>query len=361
VELRPADLRKYEYFSSLSDNAIAALSAKLKVVNFPAGTLIVEEGAAAGSLFFVTRGSLEVTKKTAHGPDARLTVIGSGQGFGEMALLTCSPRSSSVRAVTEVTLYELSKADFEAIVLHESAFKEVLGKRVEDYGRYNRIKTLQPFALLDPDKMYALLSRMTEQRFAAGEDIIVQGDKGDNYYVIKSGRVGVSRQEKGEPQAKRLAVLGEGDGFGEDALIRDDPRNATCRAMEDTVVCVLDKTDFAQVLKSSFLEFVYSEDIDAGSYLDRYVLLDTRIPQEYEQEHIHGALSVPLERLRTDFDALDPAKEYITYCTNDARGMVAAFLLRNHGLKAKCLRGGLSGWSGPVVTGHDGVHLPEPR
>jgi hypothetical protein len=39
--------------------------------------------------------------------------------------------------------------------------------------------------------------------------------------------------------------------------------------------------------------------------------------------------------------------------------MVAAFLLRNHGLKAKCLRGGLSGWTGPVVTGHDGVHMPE--
>ncbi len=359
MDLQPSDLKKYSYFSSLSDGGIEALSKKLGIVNFPAGTVMVEEGAVGDSFFFVNQGRLEVIKKTRHGPDAKLTVIGSGQGFGEMALLTCSVRSSSVRAMTDVTLYELSKADFEDIVLHESAFKDMLGKRVEDYSRYNRVKTLQPFALLEPDKMYALLSRMRRQRFAAGKNIIVQGEKGDYYYIIESGRVAVLQKEKGDQEAKQVAVLGEGDGFGEEALIRNDPRNATCRAIEDTTLCVLDKADFAQVLGSSFLEFVFSEDLDTDTYLDKYVIIDTRIPQEYEEEHIHGALSIPLELLRTDFGALDPDKEYITYCTNDARGMVAAFLLRNHGLKAKCLRGGLSGWTGPVVTGHDGVHMPE--
>lgn len=62
-----------------------------------------------------------MTKRTKSGQDAKLSVIGSGQGFGEMTLLTCSVRSSSVSAITDVMLYELPKTDFEDIVLHDSA------------------------------------------------------------------------------------------------------------------------------------------------------------------------------------------------------------------------------------------------
>lgn len=353
-----ADLRKYKYFASLSDSSLEALSRKLCIVTMPAGTEIVKEGVTGDSFYFVKQGRLEVSKKTKSGQDAKLSVIGSGHGFGEMALLTCSVRFCSVRTITNVSLYQLSKADFENIVLHESAFKNMLLKKAEDHTHYNKIKTLQPFALLEPDKMYALLARMTEKTFALGEDIIVQGEKGDYYYIVKTGRVAVLKKGKGEKEQKQVAVLTDGDGFGEEALIRDDPRNATCRALEETTVYALDKEDFAQILKSSFLENIFSEDISMDTYLDKYVIIDARIPPEYEEEHIQGALNIPVEVLRNKFSELDPSKEYITYCTNDSRGMVAAFLLKNHGFKAKCLRGGVSGWTGPIVSNHDGVHMP---
>jgi CRP-like cAMP-binding protein len=358
MTLQSVDLKKYKYFSNLSEGSLVALSQKITIVNFPAGREIVKEGEAGDFFYFVKQGRLEVTKKTESGQDAKLSVIGSGHGFGEMALLTCSVRFCSVRAVTGVTLYQLPKADFEDIVLHESAFKNMLLKKAEDFSHYNKIKTLQPFALLEPDKMYALLSRMSEKTFSLGEDIIVQGDKGDYYYIVKSGRVAVLKKGKGAQESKQVAVLKDGDGFGEEALIRDDPRNATCRALEQTTVYALDKEDFAQILKSSFLDSIFSEDIALDTYRDRYVIIDARIPPEYEEEHIQGAINIPVEDLRRQFSEIDPSKEYITYCTNDARGMVAAFLLKNHGFRAKCLRGGVSGWTGPVDTNHDGVHLP---
>ncbi len=358
MKIQPSDLRKYNYFSSLSGYALEVLARKLKIVGFPAGKEIVKEGAVGDSFYFVKQGRLEITQKTKSGQVAKLSVIGSGHGFGETALLTCSVRSGSVRAVTAVTLYELSKADFEDIVLHESAFKNMLLKKAEDYAHYNKIKTLQPFVLLEPDRMYALLARMTEKTYGIGEDIIAQGEKGDYFYIIKSGSVAVLQKKKGGQEAKQAATLGEGDGFGEEALIRDDPRNATCRALEETVVYALDKVDFNQILKSSFLDNIFSEDIDVNTYREKYVIIDARIPQEYEEEHIEGAVNIPVEELRKKYAELDPKKAYITYCTNDARGMVAAFLLKNRGFKAKCLRGGVSSWTGPVVTGGDGVHLP---
>jgi CRP-like cAMP-binding protein len=356
--LQASDLRKYNYFSSLSDESLATLCGKLTLETYPPGTEIIEEGRPGDCFYFVKEGRLEMTKKAKSGQQAKLSVIGSGHGFGEMALLTCSVRACSVRTLTDAALYRLAKRDFENIVLHEAAFKSMLLKRAQDYSQYNRIKTLQPFALLEPDKMYALLSRMTEKTYTLGEDIIVQGDKGDFFYIVKSGRVAVLKKNKGEQETKQVAVLEEGAGFGEEALIRDDPRNATCRAMEETTVYALDKFDFAQILKASFLENIFSEDIPLDTYRDRFVVIDARVPSEYEEEHIEGALNIPVEVLRLKYKELDPSREYITYCTNDARGMVAAFLLKNHGFKAKCLRGGVSSWTGPVVTGHSGVHLP---
>lgn len=359
MTLQSGDLRKYNYFSGLSDSSLETLSKKLRTVSFPAGTEIIREGTVGESFYFVKEGSLEVTKKTKSGQTSRLSVIGSGQAFGEMALLTCSMRSSSVRAVTDVLLYELPKADFEDVILREAEFRLMLYDGAKEHSYYNRIKALQPFELLSPDKMYVLMARLAEKNYLPGEDIVVQGDKGDSYYIIKSGRVEVLKKKKGEEGYREIAVLGKGDGFGEEALIRDDPRNATCRAVEETTVLVLGKKDFNQIVKSSFVENIFPEEIALDTYLDDYLIIDARIPPEYEEEHIQGAINIPIEILREKCSGFDRSKKYITYCLNDSRGMVGAFLLKSRGFDAKCLRGGVSGWEGPLVTGGDGVHRPQ--
>ncbi len=354
MTLKSSDLKKYRYFSNLSDGTLESLSAKLVEVNIPARTEVIKEGSAGDHFYFIKTGRLEVTKITKSGQEAKLAIITSGQGFGEMSLLTGSTRFCSVRTITPVTLYRLEKADFDDIVQHEPAFKKTLLKKAGEYSEYNKIKVLQPFALLEPDRMYAILARMVEKTYSLGEDIIVQGEKGDFYYVIKSGRVAVLQKKKGEQEAKQVAVLGEGNAFGEEALIRSDPRNATCRAIEETTVYALDKVDFAQVMQAAFIDNIFVEDISTEDYLDKYVVIDARVPKDYEGEHIKGAINIPMEVLRQKYGELDKSKNYITYCSiNDSRGMTSAFLLKNHGFNAKCLRGGVSSWTGPIVRGSE--------
>lgn len=360
MALLSSDLRKYNYFSGFSDNALEMLADRIAEVTFPAGSEVIKEGTVGSSFYFVKEGNLEVTKKTKSGQDAKLSIVGSDQGIGEMALLTGSIRSSSVRAITDAVLYELSKADFEEIVLQESAFEHMLKDKVSGYSEYTRVKTLQPFALLSPDRMYALMDKMSVREYKAGEDIIVQGEKGDFYYIIKSGSVAVLKKKKGEEGLQQIDVIGEGEAFGEEALIRDDPRNATCRALEETTVYALNKKDFNQIVKASFLDNIFPEEIVLDTYLDDYIVIDARVPAEYQEEHIYGALNIPVEVLRNKCLDFDRTKKYITYCLNDSRGMVAAFLLKNRGFNAQCLRGGVSGWMGDVVTGSDGVHMPGP-
>lgn len=358
MELLSSDLKKYNYFSGLSDGALEALSGKIRIVIFSAGCQIVKEGSTGDAFYFVKQGQLEVTKKTKSGEVAKLSVIGSGQGFGETALLTCSVRSSSVTAMTDVELFELSKADFEDVVLQESAFRSMLYQKAKEHIQFNRIKTLQPFQLLEPARMYMVMEKMIEKKYASGENIITQGARGDFYYIIRSGRVAVLKKKKGEEEYKQIVVLGKGDAFGEEALIRDDPRNATCRAVEETTVLALNKEDFDQIVKAAFMENIFPEEIPLETYLDDFIVIDARIPAEYEEEHIYGAINIPVEVLREKCAEFDKSKQYITYCLNDSRGMVATFLLRNRGFDSRCLRGGVSAWLGEVVTGSDGIQMP---
>jgi CRP/FNR family cyclic AMP-dependent transcriptional regulator len=75
-----------------------------------------------------------------------------------------------------------------------------------------------------------------------GEDIVCQGEVGDCMYVIQTGQAEAIQGKEGKEV--RLAVLGEGDVFGEMALFERMPRSATVRALGDVRVLTIDKKTF---------------------------------------------------------------------------------------------------------------------
>src|SRR4051812_23744001 len=99
-------------FSSLADDDLAALAARLDEATFPAGRTIVEEGAKDSSaLFIIEEGEVEIS----HGTDKRkvaLATMAAGQYFGELALIDGSPRSATATAKTPVRVLILQRQDF---------------------------------------------------------------------------------------------------------------------------------------------------------------------------------------------------------------------------------------------------------
>lgn len=355
-EITSSTFKKYDFFASLSDGALEALSEKVEKAELPAGTLIIKEGEQADAFYIICRGVVEMTKKTEFGQTAKLATAGSGEGFGEMALLTNLPRNCSVTAKTDVKLARICRDAFEEVVHLDSAFLGILERKAKDHVDFNTLKTLQPLALIEPEKMLTLISSMKELTYVPGENIIVQGEKGDAYFIIKSGRVSVL-QKKGNNEPEKVAELKSGQGFGEEAIIRYKPRNATVQAIEDTTVLSLDRPTFEKILRKAFVENAFSEDLDEEER-GQYIYIDARIPPEYEEEHIAGAVNIPIEIIRNKIAELDKSKEYFTYCTNDSRGMTAAFLMKSMGFKVQALRGGLSAWDGETTRGSEGIHAP---
>jgi len=75
-----------------------------------------------------------------------------------------------------------------------------------------------------------------------GEVILREGEVGDCMYVVQAGRVEVIKEKAGDPI--RLAVHGEGDFFGEMALVEHDVRSATVRALGEARILTVDKKTF---------------------------------------------------------------------------------------------------------------------
>jgi CRP-like cAMP-binding protein len=194
------------------------------------------------------------------------------------------------------------------------------------------------FAQLPTAHIDELLKRFERVRAARGDVVIREGDEGDHYYVVESGRFRVERLVGGARVV--LAELKSGDAFGEEALVSEAKRNATVTALTAGEVLRLGRGHFNELLREPLLRRV--EFIQAAEKVQRGALwLDVRYPSEYQYDKLPGAINVPLAEVRNMFAVLDRSREYIAYCQSGRRSAAAAFLFAQRGFKVWLLEGGL--------------------
>lgn len=113
-----AALKKTEIFRDLSDHELEELSAHMTSRTYPAGVMILREGARGNAMFIIRSGEVEIKKKKPElGIDLTIAKLTAGDIFGEMALLTGAARSATVAAITPAELLVLKKEDFDSLVL----------------------------------------------------------------------------------------------------------------------------------------------------------------------------------------------------------------------------------------------------
>jgi putative nucleotidyltransferase with HDIG domain len=104
------------------------------------------------------------------------------------------------------------------------------------------------FYSLPAEVIESIAGKLTVRSYALGEAIFEEDSSGDSFYLIRRGRVRVTKHVHGDELV--LSELGEGEGFGEMALLIDQPRTATVKALSDLETLVLNREDFTVLLRT---------------------------------------------------------------------------------------------------------------
>ncbi len=239
-------LRQLAFFGDLDEETLVSISRQLKPVEVRRDQFIVEAGQQPEALFIVETGLVHLQSSEEGGDFSELV---SGETFGEMALLTGKPHAHSALAASDVALWALPAAEFEALTDRHSAIRLALSQNIREplagddkMRAADRLSSMPLFAGLSEDARWAVVDRMLLRHVPAGELVFSEGTPGDALYLIDSGQVEIVSQERREGSV--LARLSANEFFGEMALLTGKPRSTAARAATHTNLWVLYRSDF---------------------------------------------------------------------------------------------------------------------
>lgn len=331
--------------AALSPGRLAELAAATRVLRAPRGIDPLAEHAGTDHTVFLLRGEILLTFA---GGGSLVVVGGSGDGLHPLNRRQITVARS--KAITELELLVIDDDALDIVITWDQVAAggggaaAVIGEAVRSDARFAAgafsLESLRHgvFAQLPSARIEELLRRFERLPMPHGQVVIQEGEEGDWFYVIESGKCQVERVVGGVKMA--VAELRSGDAFGEEALVSEVRRNATVTMLTDGELLRLSKQDFTHLLAEPLLHRLSwpeaRERVARGA-----VWLDVRYPSEYHHDRLPAAINVPLSEVRNSFTVLDPEAEYVVYCQSGRRSSAAAFLFAQRGFKVWLLEGGL--------------------
>ncbi len=332
--------------NSLTSENYRELVAGTIIQNLPAGSRVFQRGDRDSQSIFLLSGEVTLTATDAHAG----AVLVAGTDEARFALSQLKPRRHTCTARTAVTVARVDSALLDRLLTWDQAtgYDVIEYDGGQDPAWMMRMMRSEVLRKVPPSSVLALFSRIEPVEAGAGEVVIRQGDAGDFYYIIKTGTAIVSRRSEETGEVSTVGDLGEGDGFGEEALLSRAPRNATVAMVTEGVLMRLGRRDFDELMREPLVKWVTLDQARTMAQSGA-ALLDVRTEAEFRHGNLEGSVNLPLYSLRREATRLDPKRRYVALCQTGNRSCAAAFLLSQRGFDVSVLRGGLDGLESRVA------------
>ncbi len=341
---RPVDISILTAFSPLDGlkaENLHALARKTQIRELDAGRALFKEGDTEKRTFYLVSGTVELRNE-----EKVAMTIRSGTPEARPPLAAGLPRKFTARAMTDVSYIMIDSDLLDVLITWDQTGQyevaELNGDQAAMTGDWKTaLLQTKAFHRIPPANIQAIFMRMQRINYRARDVVIKQGTEGDYFYVVVSGKCVVTRETPLNKEGIKLAELGTGDSFGEEALIAEAKRNATVTMLTDGTLMRLGKQDFQTLLNEPLLQWVsydQAKQIVAGGGK----WLDVRLPSEFQIFRIEDALNIPLYFIRLKLNAIPKDIPYVLCCDTGRRSSAAAYILSERGFEAYVLKGGLS-------------------
>ncbi len=186
-----------------------------------------------------------------------LDTVKAGEIFGEMAVISQSPRSATAAAKTACRALSLDASQFQSAIQQTPEFVLMLMNIIINRLRLTAAlvsrnvsdtANLQERIVFAPVLLNELVERLHHRPPAhapLNKVIMKEGEGGMFMYVVVAGRVAISIK------GKVVEVIGPGGVFGEMALVDQSPRAATAMAQTDCDLLSITRNDFLSLVKTN--------------------------------------------------------------------------------------------------------------
>jgi len=320
--------------NALSPSQRRQLGDRSHVLEVAAGQPLDEQWDEAEHTLYLLAGEVEL-----FAGHRRLGHLDGGTEAARFPLSQMGAAQVRARAKTPAQLLRVEQSLVSTLLVWAQAAMDE-GQAADADAWMPRLLQSQLFRRIPPANVDKIFTLMKPVRAKAGETIVQQGAPGDYYYVICAGRCAVTRKPSEDRPPVRLAELGPGDTFGEEALLSGATRNASVEMLTDARLMRLTKDDFVQLVQTPMVTRVPPAEahklVQNGA-----VWVDVRLPEEHTHDGIAESINIPLSSVRAHARTLDRSATYVVYSNSGRRSASAAFLMNERGLDARVLEGGL--------------------
>jgi cAMP-dependent protein kinase regulator len=130
-QAEPSGAPRPTLFPDFSNEELVAVMGGLQLIEYKAGDLVVSQGEPGDSLFLVTTGMVKAWIRNREGRYVLVRRLGDGDFFGEISVLSGSPRTATVVAATACEMLELDRATLDEITAKHPRVREVLQRFYE--------------------------------------------------------------------------------------------------------------------------------------------------------------------------------------------------------------------------------------
>ncbi len=327
-------------FDKLDPDRQTELLKHLRVESLPAGTRLFSRGEISGKVIYLLEGEIELIVNQAR------TIINAAMPQARQPIDPHQPRHFTAIAKTAVHIIKIDRDLLDIFVSWDNrtgyTVKEINEFTSNSDGNDWMTTILQAkiFQRVPPINIQIMFTKLQSLPVRKGEIIFRQDQDGDYYYLIKSGQCAVLRTRNPEEGLRVIAELGPGQGFGEEALLSEKPRNATIQMISDGALLRLSRSDFNNLLKTPVVKTIsYKNAVELVQ--QGAMWLDVRNDEERNSWAMPESLHIPLPMLRDCMNALPNDHPFVIYCDNSQRSACAAYLLHVFGYEALVLDSGL--------------------
>ena len=237
-------LQSLVLFQGLPKEELAALAGAMTEVPVEKGQAVFEENDPGDAFYIVIEGQLEIRKSAPEVARGSLLVgwLGSGEAFGEIALLENIGRTTTIRATRPGRLLRLMKSDFERLVLGRVGASRV--RELLQNARFlGRLLLLGDWPFED---LIRYAQRCRTLQVPAGTRVLKKGEPNLWFHLIFDGAF------EARDKDRVLRRMGPGDYFGEISLLANEYTTADVVAVEDSRCLLMGREDFLAFFSRDF-------------------------------------------------------------------------------------------------------------